>query len=108
MIDLWSVTPGEDEDSLTDQLIWLRQDLHDPQLDALARERFALLRGVAERLPPLGVAPELAARLVAAQWQGALNQCGGWSPRANSPTMSPKAPWRPGSRWPAPPDLVVL
>src|SRR5580698_588851 len=57
-----------------DQLLWLREDMRDPELNALARERFAALRGaVAARMPPLPISPGLAARLVEAQWQGALN-----------------------------------
>jgi AcrR family transcriptional regulator len=60
-----------------DQLLWLREDMRDPELNALARERFAALRAaIAARMPPLRVAPDLAARLVEAQWQGALNQWG--------------------------------
>ena len=46
-------------------------------LNALARARWRMLReAIAERLPPLPVAPELAARLLEAQWQGAFNQWG--------------------------------
>ncbi|HVV50374.1 MAG TPA: TetR family transcriptional regulator [Polyangia bacterium] len=66
-----------DLDSFADQLLWLRQDMKDPALNRLARERFALLRrAVAERMPPLPMPAEDAARLVEAQWQGALNQWG--------------------------------
>jgi AcrR family transcriptional regulator len=60
-----------------DQLLWLREDMRDPELNALARQRFAALRAaVAARMPPLPIAPDLATRLVEAQWQGALNQWG--------------------------------
>jgi AcrR family transcriptional regulator len=60
-----------------DQLLWLREDMRDPDLNRLARERFAALRAaVAARMPPLAIRPDLAARLVEAQWQGALNQWG--------------------------------
>jgi AcrR family transcriptional regulator len=60
-----------------DQLLWLRQDMFDPDLNRLARARFALLQQViAERLPPLPIAAAEAARLVEAQWQGALLQWG--------------------------------
>jgi AcrR family transcriptional regulator len=60
-----------------DQLLWLREDMRDPELNALARERFAALRAaIAARMPPLPISPETAARLVEAQWQGALNQWG--------------------------------
>jgi AcrR family transcriptional regulator len=72
------LSPGvEDVGLFADQLLWLRQDMRDPDLNRLARERFRMLREtIAERLPPLAIAPEDAARLVEAQWQGALNQWG--------------------------------
>jgi len=79
VIDLfWSLTPGDDDEAtLADQLLWLRQDIRDPDLNALARERLALLRdAVAERLPPMAIAVDSAARLVEAQWHGALQQWG--------------------------------
>jgi AcrR family transcriptional regulator len=64
-------------ETFADQLLWLRQDMRDPALNALARDRFTRLRAaIAERLPPLRMAPADAARLVEAQWQGALNQWG--------------------------------
>ena len=66
-----------DMGAFADQLLWLREDMRDPDLNRLARERFAALRAaVAARMPPLAIAPDLAARLVEAQWQGALNQWG--------------------------------
>ena len=56
-----------------DQLLWLRQDMADPDLNRLARDRFRRLRDViAERLPPLPIPPDEAALLIEAQWQGAL------------------------------------
>jgi AcrR family transcriptional regulator len=72
------LTPGTDDvGAFADQLLWLRQDMRDPDLNHLARERFRLLReAVAARLPPLDVEPAVAAQLVEAQWQGALNQWG--------------------------------
>jgi AcrR family transcriptional regulator len=72
------LTPDvNDADALADQLIWRGQNMRDADLNALARTRFALLRqAVARRLPPLAMAPNDAARLVEAQWQGALNQWG--------------------------------
>ena len=72
------LTPGtSDVGAFADQLLWLRQDMRDPDLNRLARERFRLLReAIAQRLPPLAIAPADAARLVEAQWQGALNQWG--------------------------------
>jgi AcrR family transcriptional regulator len=58
-------------------LLWLRQDMRDPDLNRLARDRFRLLRkAVAARMPRLAVAPAQAARLIDAQWQGAMNQWG--------------------------------
>jgi len=67
----------DDVSVFADQLLWLRQDMRDPDLNRLARERFRLLReAIATRLPPLAVPPDIAARLVEAQWQGALNQWG--------------------------------
>jgi AcrR family transcriptional regulator len=58
-------------------LLWLREDFRDPDLNALARERWRLLRSaIVERLPPLPIPADLAARLIEAQWQGAFNQWG--------------------------------
>lgn len=69
--------PPEVEGGLADQFLWLRLDMRDPALNALARARFAALRKAIEiRLPPLPLAPATAARLIEAQWQGALNQWG--------------------------------
>ena len=66
-----------DADQFADQLLWLRQDMRDPDLNRLARERFVKLRAaIAERMPPLPVPAEDAAVLVEAQWQGVLNQWG--------------------------------
>ncbi|HEX3917696.1 MAG TPA: TetR/AcrR family transcriptional regulator [Caulobacteraceae bacterium] len=63
--------------NFADQLLWLRQDMSDPDLNRLARERFALLQAViSERLPPLPIPAAEAAQLVEAQWQGALLQWG--------------------------------
>jgi AcrR family transcriptional regulator len=68
---------GEFSGAFADQLLWLRQDMSDPDLNRLARERFARLQQViAARLPPLPIEPAEAARLVEAQWQGALLQWG--------------------------------
>jgi AcrR family transcriptional regulator len=69
--------PDTDADYFADQLLWLRQDMRDPDLNRLARERFTALRAaVAARMPPLRLAAAEAARLVEAQWQGALLQWG--------------------------------
>ncbi|HEY5072195.1 MAG TPA: TetR/AcrR family transcriptional regulator [Caulobacteraceae bacterium] len=72
------LTPDIDDAGVfSDQLLWLRQDMRDPDLNRLARERFEKLReAIAPRLPPLAIAPAKAALLVEAQWQGALNQWG--------------------------------
>jgi AcrR family transcriptional regulator len=72
------LTPDfDDPDMLATGLMWLREDFRDPALNALARERWMLLRqAVAERLPPLPIPPDVAARLLEAQWQGAFNQWG--------------------------------
>jgi len=67
----------EDVGHFADQLLWLRQDMRDADLNRLARDRFAALRAaVAARLPPLPIAADEAAALVEAQWQGALLQWG--------------------------------
>lgn len=79
VIDLfWTVTPSEQEQAaLAEQLHWLRDDLRDPDLNVLARERRARLHAaVVERLPPLPIQAETAARLLEAQWRGALLQWG--------------------------------
>jgi AcrR family transcriptional regulator len=75
---LMALTPDiHDPDVLATGLLWVREDFRDPELNALARERWSLLRqAIAERLPPLPISPELAARLIEAQWQGAFNQWG--------------------------------
>ena len=66
-----------DPDELGTGLLWLREDFRDPGLNALARARWTMLRAaVVDRLPPLSIAPEQAARLLEAQWQGAFNQWG--------------------------------
>jgi AcrR family transcriptional regulator len=79
VIDLfWSITPSEAEEAtLAEQLHWLRDDQRDPALNALARERRERLHAaVIERLPPLPIIPAAAARLLEAQWRGALLQWG--------------------------------
>lgn len=72
------LTPDlEDPADLATGLLWLREDFRDPDLNALARARWTMLRmAIAERLPPLPIAPDIAARLLEAQWQGAFNQWG--------------------------------
>lgn len=75
---LLMLTPDiDDPDVLAAGLQWMREDFRDPALNALARARWTMLRGaIAERLPPLAVVPDVAARLIEAQWQGAFNQWG--------------------------------
>lgn len=72
------LTPDlRDPEMLGNGLLWLREDFRDPGLNALARERWRILReAVADRMPPLPVPPDAAARLIEAQWQGAFNQWG--------------------------------
>ena len=72
------LTPAApDPDAFADQLAWLRLDMRDPELRRLAQARFDLLRqAVAERAPPLPLTPLEAARVLEAQWQGALIQWG--------------------------------
>jgi AcrR family transcriptional regulator len=69
-------TPGlAEEDALADHLLWLSEDIRDPEMNALTRRHFEVFRKVlAERMPPLPVAPEVAMRLIEAQWHGALMQ----------------------------------
>ena len=65
------------DDSLTDEMLWLREDFSDPALNALARDRLRTLRAaVTARLPPLKTPPAVGARLLEAQWQGARTQWG--------------------------------
>ncbi len=80
VLDLfWLITPEVEVDAraLADQMLWLREDFSEPVLNGLSRRRFELLReAIAARLPPLPIAAETAARLLEAQWQGAINQWG--------------------------------
>ncbi len=79
VLDLfWLITPDTDDaEAFADQLPWLREDFRSPELNRLSREMFTALRtAVAERLPPMPVPAETAARLLEAQWQGAMNQWG--------------------------------
>lgn len=69
-------TFGADE-NLADHLLWLREDFRNPQLNKITRQRFRLwYKALEERLPPMRVPPKVAARLLDAQLQGALNQWG--------------------------------
>ena len=79
VLDLfWLITPDTDDaEAFADQLPWLREDFRSPDLNRLSRRMFTALRAaVAARLPPLPVPAETAARLLEAQWQGAMNQWG--------------------------------
>lgn len=79
VLDLfWLVTPDTDDaEAFADQLPWLREDFRNPELNRLSRQMFTALRAaLADRLPPLPVPPEVGARLIEAQWQGAMNQWG--------------------------------
>lgn len=79
VLDLfWLITPDTDDaEAFADQLPWLREDFRNPELNRLSRQMFTALRAaVAARLPPLPVPAETAARLLEAQWQGAMNQWG--------------------------------
>jgi AcrR family transcriptional regulator len=64
-----------DNPSMADHLLWLREDIRDPGLNRLARERFKLFRAVVvERLPPMPIPPERAADLLDALHHGAVMQ----------------------------------
>jgi AcrR family transcriptional regulator len=79
VLDLfWLITPDTDDpEAFADQLPWLREDFRNPELNRLSRRMFTALRAaVAERLPPLPIQADIAARLIEAQWQGAMNQWG--------------------------------
>jgi AcrR family transcriptional regulator len=61
--------------SLSDHLLWLREDIRDPALNRLARHRFRLFReAIVRRLPPLPIPADRAARLLDAQYHGAVVQ----------------------------------
>jgi AcrR family transcriptional regulator len=71
-------TPGpEHEAMLGDQLLWLRESMAEPRINALSRDYFTRFRrAVAERMPPLRIAEDEAVLLIEAQWHGALTQWG--------------------------------
>ncbi|MGD2133362.1 MAG: TetR/AcrR family transcriptional regulator [Maricaulaceae bacterium] len=65
---------GEDA-SLADHLLWLREDIRDPMMNRLALERFKVFRAaIVKRLPPMRVPANTAARLLDAQFHGAVVQ----------------------------------
>jgi AcrR family transcriptional regulator len=64
-----------DNPSLADHLLWLREDIRDPALNRLARDRFRLFRAmIVKRLPPMPIPPDRAAELLDAQYHGAAVQ----------------------------------
>jgi AcrR family transcriptional regulator len=64
-----------DNPSLADHLLWLREDIRDPALNRLARERFKLFRvAIVQRLPPMPIPAERAADLLDALYHGAVVQ----------------------------------
>lgn len=64
-----------DNPSLSDHLLWLREDIRDPALNRLAKQRFKLFRAaIVKRLPPLPISAQRAARLLDAQYHGAVVQ----------------------------------
>ena len=64
-----------DSPSLADHLLWLREDIRDPAMNRLALRRFRLFRtAIVRRLPPLPIPPQRAARLLDAQYHGAVVQ----------------------------------
>lgn len=64
-----------DDPSMADHLLWLREDIRDPALNRLARHRFKLFRKeIVKRLPPLPIPANRAARLLDAQYHGAVVQ----------------------------------
>lgn len=61
--------------SLADHLLWLREDIRDPDLNRLALQRFKLFRAeIVKRLPKMRIPPATAARLLDAQYHGAVIQ----------------------------------
>lgn len=65
---------GEPE-GIADQLLWLREDVRDPVLNRLTRERATLFcAAIVARLPPLPIPADDAARLLDAQFHGAVVQ----------------------------------
>ncbi len=64
-----------DNPSLADHLLWLREDIRDPVLNRLARQRFKLFRAmIVKRLPRLPIPQNRAADLLDAQYHGAVVQ----------------------------------
>lgn len=79
VLDLfWLLTPEVDDPAaLAEQLSWLTEGFRDPALNKLAQIRSRrLTEALAQRLPPLRISAELGARLIEAQWRGAMTQWG--------------------------------
>jgi AcrR family transcriptional regulator len=61
--------------NLSEHLLWLREDIRDPMMNRLALKRFRLFRAaIVKRLPPMRVPASTAARLLDAQFHGAVVQ----------------------------------
>ena len=64
-----------DDVSVADHLLWLREDIRDPMLNRLARQRFKLFRAeIVKRLPAMRIRSDRAASLLDAQFHGAVIQ----------------------------------
>jgi AcrR family transcriptional regulator len=64
-----------EQSSLADHLLWLREDIRDPVLNRLSRQRFRQFRReIVKRLPPMRVSAGKAAQLLDAQFHGAVAQ----------------------------------
>jgi len=79
VLDLfWLLTPDvEAPTALAEHLSWLTEGFRNPALNTLAQTRSRrLIAALVERLPPLRVPADLGARLIEAQWRGAMTQWG--------------------------------
>jgi AcrR family transcriptional regulator len=64
-----------DNPRLADHLLWLREDIRDPTMNRLALARFKILRAaIVKRLPAMRISANDAARLLDAQYHGAVIQ----------------------------------
>lgn len=65
------------EHLVCDQLLWLRENMVDPEVKAVSREYFVRFRrAIAERMPKLPIPPEEAVLLLESVWHGSIIQ---WS-----------------------------
>ena len=71
-------TPGpEHEHLLGDQLLWLRESMADPAVNAVSRDYFVQFRqALADRMPPMAIPAAQAVLLVEALWHGSMIQWG--------------------------------